>query len=154
MKRLKKAMVAILLAFSLCLGGCSNEEMSNVDILAEAMKYDTFTEGRMAVLSIVPIFGMYNKATYEDAREHAQLSKSLEAEYFPNVTWSGSEFLSTPLTSECTELAIITFDDTEQIFMLKTKLSSQYGTEFHIYKVKYSVLLNAITSIEELGYFL
>ena len=151
MKKLLR-LVVMLLACTFVLTACSQSDEKEEQLQAvreQAARYSFLNAGRNACNTLTEMIGYYDNASYQKAKETAKISDSLRAEYFPSVSWQGSEVLSVEQTCEIVDLLVSDYTEKDATYLICFSISDGYylpTTKW--YSATYSIKSDQITKLE------
>lgn len=153
MRKIAK-LLAILLACTCLVTGCSQEDEKEQALQAirdASSRYSFLNAGRNACQTITGMLSYYDNASYQEAKAAANVSDNLRAEYFPTVTWQGSEFLAQKRECVISDLLVSSYSDKEITYLMCLAVSDNvYLPISEWYKVTYSLKQGTIIGLEEI----
>ncbi len=153
-KKISGIILSLLLVFlTACSGNTSSDATeSDLDAIRNyASSYSELVNGRDAIYTLSGMLSYYDDASYKTASSTAKISKSVRAEYFPSVNWSGSAFLAQEQTGSIQNVSVCALSNSAITFMFLLRIESLTALpQVHAYQAVYSLNSDEITEVTKI----
>lgn len=153
-KKISGIILSLLLVFMTACSGSTNSDTNESDLDAirnYASSYSELVNGRDAIYTLSGMLSYYDDASYKEASSTAKISKSVRAEYFPSVNWSGSAFLAQEQTGSIRDVSVCALSNSAITFMFMIRIESLTELpQVHAYQAVYSLNSDEITEVTKI----
>lgn len=153
---MRNKIACFLLPFILLLSACTGTDTTDKDIrdkVNDARQATSFLDDAYASIdNVIYLFNYYDNDSYQVSKSRTAFSTSLQKQYFPSATYSGSEILDTSKEIEIRKSYITDISPEKVTFLVEMSISQPEVLEkqYKIISVDYYRKSKQLANVEEI----